>query len=99
MSQYAALIVRTAVEKKQMEPIMLELDSVRNHLYRADWALQRSRAVVTWIEETLPSEPLAELVEKVAQSVDDPESESTALNAAIRAELGQIIDADLAETE
>ena len=99
MSQYAALIVRTADEKQQMEPIMLELDSVRNDLYRADYTLQRSRAVVAWIEQALPSEPLDELTERIAPLMEVVEDEPTARNAAIRTGLEQIIDTDLSEVE
>ena len=97
MSQYAALIVRTAAEKKQMEPIMLALDSVRNTLYRTDYALQRNRAVATWIEEVLPPEPLAALSEKVDQAIN--EEDSARLTAAIRTTLEQMMTIDLAETK
>ena len=97
MSQYAAPIVRTAAEKKQMEPIMLALDSVRNHLYRADYALQRNRAVVAWVEEVLPPQPLAALVEEVDQVVH--EEDPARLMTAIRTTVEQVVATDLTETK
>lgn len=97
MSAYAAPIVRTAAEQAQMEPIMLELDSVRNALYWTDHKLQQNIDRLSWIEDALLDEALATLSEEIAQSIDSPTGEHQTLLGTIRERIEQVMVADLEE--
>ena len=97
MSKYAAPIVRTTAQKAQMEPIMLELDSVRNDLYWTDFNLQQNLDRIEWIEEALVDEALAELSEKIAQSTEFFSGERQMSPTGIRAKVEQIVVSDLKE--
>lgn len=93
MSQYAAPVVRTDAERSQMEPIMLELDSVRNALYRADVQLQRTRSEREWIAASLSEEAVAILAEQIAPTLTAPPDLRT-VRAAVEQRMGNDLKAD-----
>ncbi len=99
MSQYAAPIVRSEAEKSQMEPIMLELDSVRNALYWADYGLQQNRDKMEWIESALSDQALAELSQDITPLISVPESDHLQMMTAIRTEIERMITNDLEEAK
>ncbi len=71
MSRYAALIVRTPEQLREMEDIMIELDEARNDLYRSDVELQKVKRKIAFLEPKLTEEAFEGFAAEVKREINE----------------------------